>query len=69
MARTYKEWLEPKSIYEALSFKYGTNDYYHWNYFDKNFYNTDVVSLEERINAIKGIKNCELNDEIELEGS
>lgn len=61
-----REWLEPKSIYEALSFKYGTNDYYHWNYFDKNFYNTDVVSLEERINAIKGIKNCELNDEIEF---
>jgi hypothetical protein len=60
------EWLEPKSIYEALSFKYGTNDYYHWNYFDMNLYNTDIVLLEERINAIKGIKNCELNDEIEF---
>lgn len=60
------EWLEPKSIYEALSFKYGTNDYYHWNYFDMNLYNTDIVLLEDRINAIKGIKNCELNDEIEF---
>lgn len=61
--QTNKEWLEPKAMYEALSAKYKDRDTRTWNKFDHNFYNTDLVSLEQRQEAIKCIRECELGKE------
>lgn len=61
---TNNEWLEPKAIFEALCKKYNSNDTRNWNEFDHNFYNTEVVPLNDRLNAIKGIRNCELGKEM-----
>ena len=62
--QTNSEWLEPKAIFEALSSKYQSRNTKNWNEFDQNFYNTEVVSLSERTNAINGIKNSSLNKEL-----
>ena len=47
--QTNKEWLEPKSIYEALSAKYQNRDFKTWNDFDKNLYNTEIIQINKRI--------------------
>ena len=54
-----KDWLEAKSVYAMLTDKYKNSNYHHWNYFDKNFYNLDVVTFEERNLAIEGLKKSE----------
>lgn len=59
-----QKWLEPKSIFEALSAKYQTKDVALWNEFDRNFYNTDIVSIRKREQAIEGIKKSELQKEM-----
>jgi len=55
----HKSWLEPKAIYKSLEQKYGHSDCHLWNTFDKNFYNEDVVSINERQNAINGLRSSE----------
>lgn len=62
-AQTNKEWLEPKSIYEALSAKYQNRDIKSWNDFDKNLYNTEVIPINKRNETINNIKNSELGKE------
>lgn len=61
--QTNKEWLEPKAIFEALSLKYKNRDTRTWNEFDRNLYNDDVISFNDRENAIKGIRDCDLGKE------
>lgn len=61
-----KEWLEPMSIYEALSVKYGDADCKNWNHFDKNLYNLDVINLSKREKAIKGLRLSEFGKEAEF---
>lgn len=63
---TNKDWLEPKSVFEALSSKYKSFDTRCWNEFDQNFYNTDVVPLKKRLSAIEGIKRSELSKEMKF---
>lgn len=58
-----KDWLEPKSIYEALSAKYQSRDTRTWSKFDHNLYNTDFVSIERRIATIKKIRESNLGNE------
>lgn len=58
-----KEWLEPKSIYEALTKKYNSPITQNWNNFDKNLYNPDIVSIAERNKCIEGILRSELGEE------
>ena len=56
---TNKTWLEPKSIYTMLSEKYKDSNSHSWNYFDKNFYNPDLITTEERNRAIDGLKKSQ----------
>ena len=43
-----REWLERKSIFEALALKNGTRDYRYWDTIEKNLYNTDIVPIGQR---------------------
>ena len=65
-SKANKEWLEPKSIFEALSTKYNSSNTHRWNEFDRNFYNTDIVPIEKRLQEIENIKNSELKTEIKF---
>lgn len=65
-AQINKEWLEPKSIYEALAEKYQTYNTQLWSEIDKNLYNIDIVSIDQRKSAIDNIKNSELKKEIQF---
>lgn len=60
----HQEWLEPKSIFEALSVKYASRDTRDWTKFHHNLYNTDVVSLPERDSVIKELRNGKLAKEM-----
>ena len=62
-SETNREWLEPKSIYEALSKKNNTPLIKKWNNFDQNLYNIDVISIAEREKYIKDILESELGNE------
>lgn len=63
-AKENKEWLEPKAIFQFLSEKYNSIDYYSWNDFDKNFYNEDVITIEKRNSAIKDMRNSQNSKEL-----
>ena len=62
--QTNKDWLEPKAVFEALSKKYENNYYSYWNDFDRNFYNSDIISIQERDNAIKGLRDSEFGKDM-----
>lgn len=51
-----KSWLEPKSIFKSLEKKYNTSNIEKWSKVDKNLYNTDIVSIENREQRIAEIK-------------
>ena len=51
-----KSWLEPKSIFKSLEEKYNTSNIEKWSKVDKNLYNTDIVSIENREQRIAEIK-------------
>lgn len=57
------DWLEPKAIFAALSSKYESQDVQKWSDFDRNMYNEEIVPLNERLSAIKGIRGSELGKE------
>ena len=62
--QTNQEWLEPKAVFEALSAKYHSKNFYSWNEFDANFYNDNIVSLNDRKQAIKGLRQSDLGKEM-----
>ena len=51
------EWLERKSIFYNLVKKNGTDDYTKWNNIERNLFNNDMVSAEQREALIKELKN------------
>ena len=59
-----KSWLEPKSLFEALSFKYKTRDICKWDNVEQNLFNEDIVNLSQRKSTIENIKNSDLAKEI-----
>ena len=61
-----KEWLEPKSIYEALTEKYKSNDCKAWGELYSNFYNTDIVPPAERIAEIERMKHSEFGENMKF---
>lgn len=50
------EWLERKSIFNSLVKKNGTDDYTKWNDIERNLFNSDIVSEEQRNSFIKELK-------------
>ena len=53
------EILEQKGLYKALVKIYKDHDYKHWSDLDKNLFNTDLVSLEQRNARITEIHELE----------
>ncbi len=55
--KEYETLLEPKSLYRALREINGTYDFHLWNDTDKNLFNEDIVSAEQRKKRISDVKN------------
>lgn len=63
-AQKNKDWIEPKSIYEALSLKFQSPDTRYWDYSERYLYDIERVSLEERNKIIDELKNSSFSKEI-----
>ena len=55
--------LEPKALFDILSIKYNTQDVNKWSELDRNLFNEEKVSIDERLNRIEELQK-ENSDEI-----